>query len=111
MDTLTSYRTIIQNTLLAYAAIPYAQGGIACRPAFDTERDSYLLITEGWNGPRRIHGCLAHIEIMNNKVWVQRDDTESGIAYDLVAAGIPRDQIVLGFQEPGVRQYTDYAAA
>jgi hypothetical protein len=27
----------------------------------------------------------------------------------LVAAGAPREDIVLGFQPPQVRQYTDYA--
>jgi hypothetical protein len=111
MDTLTEFRTIIQQVLLAHTRIPYAYGDIQCKPVFDRERDSYLLLTEGWHGARRIHGCLVHIEIINAKVWIQRDDTDSGVAYDLVAAGIPKDQIVLGFQEPGMRQFTDYAVA
>lgn len=111
MDSLTKYRTIIQETLLAYAEIPYAQGSLQCKPAFDTERDSYILITEGWIGPRRFHGCLVHIEIINEKVWIQRDDTERGVTYDLVEAGIPKEHIVLGFQEPSARRFTDYAAA
>lgn len=111
MDTLTRYRTIIQHVLLEYAAIPYAQGTLACKPLFDLERDRFALITEGWQGARRVHGCLVHIEIMNAKVWVQRDDTDSGVTYALVAAGIPKDQIVLGFQEPQVRPFTEYAIA
>lgn len=111
MDTLTKYRAIIQDTLLLYTKIPYAQGSLACKPTFDTEQDSYVLITEGWNGSRRVHGCLVHIEIINGKVWVQRDDTESGVTYALVEAGIPKEHIVLGFQEPSVRQFTDYATA
>jgi hypothetical protein len=111
MDTLATYRDIIQRVLLSYTEIPYAQGDIQCKPLFDDERDSFALITEGWNGARRIHGCLVHIEIINDKVWVQRDDTDNGVTYDLVEAGIPKQRIVLGFQEPSVRQYTDYAPA
>jgi hypothetical protein len=111
MDTLTIYRRIIRDVLLSFTTIPYAQGDIQCKPVFDEEHDSYLLITEGWNGAKRIHGCLVHIEIINSKVWVQRDDTDSGITYDLVEAGIPKHHIVLGFHEPSVRRFTEYAVA
>jgi XisI protein len=109
MDTVTQYQAIIQDVLLSYAQIPYAHGTIVCKPVFDREHNSFVLITEGWNGARRVHGCLVHLEIIENKVWVQRDDTERGVTYDLVEAGIPKHHIVLGFQEPSVRQYTDYA--
>ncbi|PDW01184.1 XisI protein [Candidatus Viridilinea mediisalina] len=111
MDTVTHYQEIIQRVLLSYTETPYAHGNIQCKPVFDTTRNSFMLITEGWDGVRRIHGCLVHIEIINEKIWVQRDDTDRGITYDLVESGIPKDQIVLGFQEPGVRQFTGYAVA
>jgi XisI protein len=111
MDTLTQYRTIIEQCLLPYTAIPYATGHVQCRPVFDRERQSFLLITEGWQGAKRIHGCLVHIDIIEGKIWIQRDDTDGGITYALVEAGIPKDQIVLGFQEASVRPYTDYAVA
>jgi hypothetical protein len=111
MDTIAQYRQIIQAVLLPYTRIPYAHGSMACKPIFDVQRDSYVLLTEGWDGPKRIHGCLVHIDILNEKVWVQRDDTDGGITYDLVEAGIPKHAIVLGFQEPRVRPFTEYAAA
>ena len=44
-------------------------------------------------------------------IRIQRDNTESGIARELVEAGIPKDRIVLGFRPPEVRPYTDYATA
>ncbi|WP_448572638.1 element excision factor XisI family protein [Trichothermofontia sp.] len=50
-------------------------------------------------------------EIIDGKVWVQRDGTEDGVTDDLVAAGIPTSDIVLGFYEPSVRPYTGYAIA
>jgi XisI protein len=111
MDSLNSYGPIIEQCLLPYTTIPYAYGQVQCRPVFDRERQSFLLITEGWQGAKRIHGCLVHIDIIAGKVWIQRDDTDGGIAYTLVEAGIPKEQIVLGFQEPRVRPYTDYAVA
>ena len=67
----------------------------------------------GWSEKprRRVHGCLIHIDILDGKVWIQRDGTEDGVALDLEEAGIPKSDIVLGFQEPEVRHLTEYAAA
>ncbi|MEC4881107.1 MAG: XisI protein [Scytonema sp. PMC 1070.18] len=111
MDTLETYRRIIKDILFQYTQIPYSHGDIECKTVFDSKNDSYLLITLGWDGVKRIHGCLVHIDIINDKVWVQRDDTEDGVTYELVDAGIPKDRIVLGFHPPNVRPHTGYAVA
>ncbi|MCF4967844.1 XisI protein [Nostoc sp. CMAA1605] len=108
MDTLDNYRHIIKAVLIPYTRIPYSYAAIECKTVFDCENDSYLLITIGWDGVKRIHGCLVHIDIIDGKVWVQRDDTEDGVTYELEAAGIPKDKIVLGFHPQNVRQYTGY---
>jgi hypothetical protein len=44
------------------------------------------------------------------KIWIEKDTTEDGIATDLVREGVPPEDIVLAFQPPGMRQYTDFAA-
>lgn len=111
MDTLDAYRQIIEATLTEYANVPYAYGNIQTEVIFDRSNDHYLLVNIGWRDDRRIHGSLIHIDIINGKVWIQRDGTEHGIANDLVRAGIPKDQIVLGFRPPEVRPYTEYAVA
>jgi XisI protein len=59
----------------------------------------------------RVHGCLIHLDIIDGKIWVQRDETEDGVTYELVDAGIPKDQIVLGFHPADVRPHTGYAIA
>ncbi len=82
---------------------------IECKTVFDRENDSYLLITVGWDDAKRIHGCLVHLDIIDGKIWVQRDDTEDGVTYELEAAGVPKDKIVLGFHPRDVRQHTGYA--
>ena len=62
----------------------------------------------GWDG-RRVHGCLAHVDLIDGKIWIQRDGTEDGLARDFEAAGVPKDRIVLAFRSPGIRRYTGYA--
>jgi hypothetical protein len=111
MATLDTYRDIIERVLADYASVPYAHGDIQTETVFDRANDHYLLVNVGWERDRRIHGSLVHIDIINSKVWIQRDGTEHGIAHDLVDAGIPKSEIVLGFRPPEVRPYTEFAVA
>lgn len=76
---------------------------------FDRERDRYQVIHLGWQGQKRVYGCLIHLEIKEGKIWIQRDGTEIGVANELVAAGIPKHDIVLAFKSPYMRQFTSYA--
>ncbi len=109
METLDQYRTIIKDLLYHYASFPPSHGDIDVEVIIDERNDHYELMYTGWSGPYRIHGCAIHIDIRNGKVWIQHDGTDEVIAEVLVAAGIPRDQIVLGFREPALRQVSDYA--
>ena|SRR5215813_8406762 len=111
LDTLESFRKTIETVLLEYTKVPYAYGDIQTEAVFDRKADHYLLMNVGWDNGMRIHGSLLHIDIIDGKVWIQRDGTEDGIAKELVKAGIPKDSIVLGFRPAEVRKYTDYAEA
>lgn len=111
MDHLNQYREIIEQLLSKVARIKYAYGDIKDNTIFDRQADSYAVITQGWDGPLRIHDMVIHIKIINGKIWLQEDNTDLVIARELEEAGIPKTDIVLGFQHPSVRQYTDYAAA
>lgn len=111
MEKLAKYRQIIQSILLTYTEIPYSHGELICKPIFDKSRDSYLLMTLGWDRKARVHGCLIHVDIINEKVWVQRDETEDGVTLEFVAAGIPASDVVLAFHPADVRPYTGYAIA
>jgi hypothetical protein len=110
MDYLKRYRTIIRELIREYAQHQPARGEIQVEVIFDEDQDHYELIYAGWNGPYRIHGSVLHLDIRNGKVWIQHDGTEEGIAERLVAAGIPREHIVLAFKAPDMRPYTGYAA-
>ena len=111
METLEHYRDIIESILTEYVQIPYAYGDIRTEAVFDRSNDRYLLVNVGWDMGRRVHGSLVHIDIIDGKVWIQRDGTEDGVANELVSTGIPKDQIVLGFRPAAVRPLTEFAVA
>ena len=111
MDTLETFRQTIESVLEEYTRIPYAYGDIRTEAVFDRNRDRYLLVNVGWDDGKRVHGNLVHIDIIDGKIWIQRDGTEEGVATDLLAEGIAKDQIVLGFRSPALRRHSDFAAA
>jgi hypothetical protein len=109
MDSLDVYRQIIETALSNYVSVPYAYGEIQAEVVIDRVNDRYLIMTVGWDDKRRVHGCIVHIDIIGEKLWIQRDGTEHGIALDLVESGVPKDCIVLAFRPLELRQYTEYA--
>lgn len=108
---LTNYADIVEKVLEAYTKIPYALGDLQCEGIFDRGRSRFILVTLGWENEERVHYPLIHIDIIDGKLWIQTDNTEHGVAPELVEAGIPKSHIVLAFRPPEVRQYTDYAVA
>lgn len=110
MDSLDEWRALIERLLTEVAALPYDEPDVESRLVFDRSRDSYLVVEVGWQGEERMHGIHLHLDIIDGKIWIQYDGTEHGIAHDLVAAGVPKDRIVLGFKPPRWRSYTGYAA-
>ena len=111
MDTVEELREQIERLLIEYAQVPYAHGEIELQTVFDRASDHYLLMLVGRDGIRRVHGCLVHVDIIDGRVWIQRDGTERGIARDLIEAGVPTDRIVLAFRLPEMRQATEVVAA
>ena len=111
MDTRATYRQVIEQLLAEYARIPYAHGDVQRQTVFDRQGDHYLLMVVGREGLRRVHGCLVHVDIIDDKIWIQRDGTEWGIAQELVDAGVPKDRIVLAFRSPEMRRLGEFAVA
>ncbi len=111
MDKLTHYRQLIQDFLLQRENQNLSYGNVETEVAFDKERDHYQIIHVGWDGNQFVYGCVIHIDIKHNKIWIQWNSTEDDIAADLVNLGIPKEDIVLGLHHPDVRKFTDYAVA
>ena len=76
---------------------------------FDTMRDHYQLIYVGWDKGRRVYGPVMHLDIKNGKIWIQWNGTEDDIAAELMELGVSKQDIVLGFHTPYMRQFSDFA--
>ncbi|MEB3343348.1 XisI protein [Okeania sp.] len=118
MDTINEYSNLIQKVILSYTEIPYADENIKFETVFDTKQNRYLLMIVGrekinsqYSGTKRVHGCLIHVDILDDKIWIQRDGTEEGIARDFLDAGITKDKIVLAFYDPQIREETGFAVS
>src|ERR1051326_696494 len=95
MDKIERYRKIIEDLLTSLTECHYANADAVNEAVFDREKDRYLVVTTGWEGrDHRVYFNLVHLDIINGKVWIQRDGTEDGIGYALEAAGIPKEDIV-----------------
>jgi hypothetical protein len=111
MEDLNRDRDTIERVLSHLASPATQRQPIACEVVFDRERDRYLLIQSGWVGGRRVNEIVTQIDLIDDKIWIQRDGIEYGIAQDLLDAGIPKDRIVLGFKSPELRKLTGFAVA
>ena len=109
MDRAERYRVIVRQLIEEYARYIPSHGQIEVEAVVDREHDHYEVMHVGWDGPRRVHGCVVHVDIRGGKVWVQYDGTTLPVAEELVAAGIPREDIVLGFHPADMRQHTAFA--
>ncbi|MFM7427294.1 MAG: XisI protein [Elainella sp.] len=108
---MTQHSSIVERVLSDYAAFLSGDDQVQVELVFDREQGRYLLVEVGWEEGRRIYGTLLHIDLVGDKIWIQQDGTEDGVAEELVAAGVPKHQIVLGFKSPERRQLTEFAVS
>ncbi|MBL1208383.1 XisI protein [Geminocystis sp. GBBB08] len=109
MDKLTEFYNIIYPIIKEYADLPYYDKNLQHKLVISDDHKDYLLMTIGWKNDVKIHGCVVHLEIINDKIWIHRDGLEDGIADDLLRAGIPKHEIVLAFHPPEIRHLTEFA--
>src|SRR5262249_11406723 len=107
------YRQIIKKILSDYVALDLSQPDpdVDSFMIVDEAHDHYLWMNVGWEEGKRTSGCTVYARLRDGKFWIEEDWTEEGIATDLLAAGVPREDIVLAFQPPEMRKYTEFAAA
>jgi hypothetical protein len=113
MDKLTNYRQIIQNALINLDKIANSSSKKKLETCliFDENHDHYLWMSIGWINKKKINNTQIHIRITNEKIYIEQDWTERGIASQLLEAGIPKEDIVLAFYDPESRELTEFAIA
>ncbi len=112
MERLERYRQLIQTILTNYHqwAANGSDSDVQDCLAFDEERDRYFWFQVGWQGKRRAFSVMVYLRIEAGKIWVEEDWTKQGIVNDLLAAGVLKEDVVLGFQHPSKRALTEFAA-
>jgi hypothetical protein len=109
MDKIKKYRSYVQDVIRQLGQEIPSTDTVEIQYIFDREHDHYQLFQVGWDLYEWVHGCILHLDIKNGKIWVQHNGTELPIAEEFVTLGVPKDDIVLGFQAPYKRQYTGFA--
>ncbi len=111
MADLENYRQYIEEIILWAAGNKYANSSLEKKPVFDTDRDRYLLMVNGFEGKQRYNYALIDVEIRNGKFWIHYDGLEDGVAAYLLEKGVPKQDIVLAFYSPEKRKLTEFAVA
>lgn len=112
MEKIKQYEQIIISVLKEHQAIKPFNEAIEKFVLVDSENRHYQLIYSGWQENQFVHFTVFHFQIkQDGKVWLLVNQTDIQIAKELVEHGIPKTDIVLGFQPPQYRQFTEYAAA
>ncbi len=109
MEKLEKYRDYVRQMIDKYARYKPSYGEMKVEKIVDTKTDRYLIVHVGWNQQRRIYGTVIHIDIEDEKIWIQWNGTESDLAEELVEMGVPKQDIGIGFHSPYMRQFTEYA--
>jgi hypothetical protein len=102
-----AYRSAIEQVLTRHQAPD--DTAVRSEVIIDRAHDHYQLVNVGWQNDRRVYGCVLHLDIIDGKVWIQHNGTEFDVAAELVALNVEKQHIVLGFQSPFKRQFTEFA--
>jgi hypothetical protein len=113
MDKLTNYRNIIKHILSTRLERKGSNPQLEIEDFMiaDEARDHYLLFSLGWWERKRIRNFSIYVRIVDGKFWIEHDLTEAGIGTELLEAGVPKEDIVLAFHAPELRELTEFAAA
>jgi hypothetical protein len=111
---LAHYRYLIKKILTEYEVLASQTPnpkGVDSVLAFDDQRDQYMWLNVGWTEEERIHGISVYVRIKNEKIYIEEDWTEEGIANELLREGVPKEDIVLAFYAPDTRNLTEFSVA
>ncbi len=112
MDKVKKYRKIVGDFMKEVAGYHANQDGVITEFLVDKAEKHFQLVNIGFLRKVRVYGCFVHIDLADDgKVWIQQDGSDIVVARELEERGIPKKDIVLGFHEPEVRQYSGYALA
>ena len=103
MDNVKKYQEVLTKLLKEYVEfLSGSSSSVRPQMIVDYERNHFQLIKVGWDNKSQqfIFGVLFHFDIIDNKIWLQLNNTEFQVVDELVEMGVPKSEIVFGFQPP-----------
>ncbi|NET11526.1 MAG: XisI protein [Okeania sp. SIO1H6] len=111
MEKLDKYRNYIKKILTEYHE--WVSGSVNLDRenclVFDEIHDQYFWLFMGWEGKKKIRNIQVHIRIKNEKIYIEEDWTEAGIANELLRENVSKKDIVLAFHDLETRKLTEFA--
>ena len=114
MDKITRYQAIVLQFMERYneeTGGNKPDGTVQRRIISDYEHNSFQLLSIGWRGSHYLFGPIFHFDIIDGKIWIQCNNTEREIVDELMAQGVDKQDIVLGFVPPAARIHSGFAVA
>jgi hypothetical protein len=114
MDKITHYQDVILQFIENYneeTGGNKLNGTVQRRIIADREHNSFQLLSVGWRSDHYLFGPIFHFDIIDGKIWIQCNNTEREIVDELMAQGVEKQDIVLGFVPPNARIYSGFATA
>lgn len=112
MDKLKKFQEVIIDVLDEYKKqFVLTSQDIKNEVLIDKQNHHYQFLWTGWRGENHVFNVIFHLDILDNKIWIQQDNTEIGIANLLVEKGISKQDIVLAYFPKTHRKYTEFAVA
>ena len=111
MEELDNYKQIIKKILEEYIATMRPNSEEEVYLVEDPTKMNYLIYHNAWRHSSRSYGCILHVRIKNEKIYIEYDGTDEGFGDVFAAEGIPKYDIVLAFHAPAKRSYTEFAVA
>jgi hypothetical protein len=109
VDYVSVVREILTRVAGHLKRIP--KPGVDTAVVADAESGVFALLRLGWHAGKRVNNVVILARVRDGKVWIEDDNTDLSFADELLRAGVPASDIVLGFQPPDRRHLTAFAVA
>jgi hypothetical protein len=110
---VTNYGDVVRDILTRVAGdlkrLP--KPGVETLLIEDPTLGVFLLKRLGWHAGDRVDNTVIFARVRGGKVWIEDDNTNLSFYDELVRAGVPESDIIVGSQPPGSRYHPEPAVA
>ncbi|MEM1325695.1 MAG: element excision factor XisI family protein [Bacteroidota bacterium] len=97
MDKTLKYQAAIKTVIQSYIEYYYKESPLRIQTIFDDNNGHYILIHLGWQDDQWTYGIPLHLDIIADKIWIQRNQTEVELEEELLELGVLEEDMIIGF--------------